>query len=430
MKYDVNSDNHLQIAGCDAILLTAKFKTPLIVYDVSDIRKRFSDLKNTFEKQNINYVISYASKAFSTVAMYQVVKQENCHIDVVSGGELYTAMQANFPMKNISFHGNNKSYDELRLAVKQKVGVIVVDNFVEITMLQEILSDTNESINILLRVTPGITAHTHKYIQTGQADSKFGFDLKSGQAKEALALVLDDKKFNVLGIHAHIGSQIFESGGFINEVTVLIDALNQWRNTLNFNAKVLNIGGGFGIKYTDDDRPTPIEDMLSDVIKTVKEKVSDNNLDMPELWIEPGRFIVGPPGYSLYTVGTIKKVDGLLPYVALDGGMGDNIRPALYQAKYQAILANNPREELKEHVKLVGKYCESGDILIDDQNMPNLKQGQIVALLATGAYGYSMASNYNRNAKPAVLFAENGVAKLVVKRESYEDLVALDVSYE
>lgn len=433
-EYTVNPAGHLTIGGCDALDLAQEFQTPLVVYDVSKIRQTFQELHATFEAANVDYVISYASKAFATIAMYQVVKQEHAHIDVVSGGELFTAMQANFPMANISFHGNNKSYEELTMAVDQEVGMIVVDNFTEIKMLQEILRTHATTANILLRITPGISAHTHEYIQTGQADSKFGFDLASGQADQALQEVLADEHFNVCGIHAHIGSQIFESTGFVEEAKILVKTLAEWQTKYQFTAQVLNLGGGFGIRYTQADEPQAPHAMLTTVINAVKaavnEAVNEANLTMPAIWIEPGRAIVGPAGYSLYQVGTRKDVPGIEPYITVDGGMGDNIRPALYQAEYEAVLAKSPQAPTTQTARLAGKYCESGDILIEHQALPDVSQGDIIAMLATGAYGYSMASNYNRNGRPAVVFAENGVAKVVVRRESYQDLVALDVSYE
>lgn len=429
-EYTVNPAGHLTIGGCDALDLAQEFQTPLVVYDVSKIRQTFQELHATFEAANVDYVISYASKAFATIAMYQVVKQEHAHIDVVSGGELFTAMQANFPMANISFHGNNKSYEELTMAVDQEVGMIVVDNFTEIKMLQEILRTHATTANILLRITPGISAHTHEYIQTGQADSKFGFDLASGQADQALQEVLADEHFNVCGIHAHIGSQIFESTGFVEEAKILVKTLAEWQTKYQFTAQVLNLGGGFGIRYTQADEPQAPHAMLTTVINAVKAAVNEANLTMPAIWIEPGRAIVGPAGYSLYQVGTRKDVPGIEPYITVDGGMGDNIRPALYQAEYEAVLAKSPQAPTTQTARLAGKYCESGDILIEHQALPDVSQGDIIAMLATGAYGYSMASNYNRNGRPAVVFAENGVAKVVVRRESYQDLVALDVSYE
>lgn len=429
-EYTVNTAGHLTIGGCDTLALVKKFKTPLMVYDVTKIRNTLRQLHATFQAAQVDYVISYASKAFATIAIYQVINQENAHIDVVSGGELYTAMQAGFPMANISFHGNNKSYAELKMALEQHVGTIIIDNFTEINMLQTMLTELKTKVRVLLRVTPGITAHTHEYIQTGQVDSKFGFDLASGQAKKALQQVLADDRFEVAGIHAHIGSQIFTSAGFIEETKILVATLARWQQEYGFTAEILNLGGGFGIKYTTEDEPVATADLLTQIITTVKTQVKQVNIKMPAIWIEPGRAIVGPAGYSLYQVGTRKDVPGLQAYVTVDGGMGDNIRPALYQAKYAAILARNPHAAPIQTVHLAGKYCESGDILIANQALPKVNQGDVIALLATGAYGYSMASNYNRNGRPAVVFVEDGMAKVVVQRESYQNLVALDVSYD
>ncbi|WP_369385587.1 diaminopimelate decarboxylase [Lacticaseibacillus camelliae] len=367
-------------------------------------------------------------QAFATVAMYQVAAQEHAHVDVVSGGELYTAQAAQFPMAHVSFHGNNKSEAELQQALAAHVGTIIIDNFHELDLLADLLKQQPaRTQDVLLRVTPGISAHTHAYDQTGQTDSKFGFDVDSGQAKAAATRVLADPQLHLLGIHAHIGSQIFAVKGFVAAAKRLLAILTDWHETLDFTPTVLNLGGGFGIAYTDSDDPLPAEDFVAAILDTIA--AADLPFATPAIWIEPGRSIVGPAGYQLYTVGSRKDVPGLKPFVAVDGGMGDNIRPALYQADYQAVPAADPHAEATETVRLVGKYCESGDILIDQAKLPHLEAGAVVAVLATGAYGYSMASNYNRNPRPAVVFAENGQAKLVVRRESYADLTKNDLSY-
>ncbi|QBO37051.1 diaminopimelate decarboxylase [Periweissella cryptocerci] len=428
-QLQTNAAGHLSIGGYDAVTLATEFQTPLVVYDVAKIRQQIRDFKQVFNEENINYAVSYASKAFATIAMYQVVAQEGAHIDVVSGGELYTAMQADFPMADVSFHGNNKAYAELEMAVDAQVGAIIVDNFDELAMLTTILAAKDTRVNVMLRLTPGISAHTHEYDQTGQTDSKFGFDIESGQARQALDFVLANDRFQMRGIHAHIGSQIFEVTGFVAAAEKLVATIVEWRDAIGYEPEVINVGGGFGIRYTTDDDPIPASDFVKAIIQAVKQATATNHLAMPAIWIEPGRSIVGEAGYSLYTVGTRKVVPDLLPYINVDGGMGDNIRPALYQAKYEAILANNPQAPTTRKVRISGKYCESGDILVYEQDMPAVQTGDIIALLATGAYGYSMASNYNRNPRPAVVFIENGAAKVVVERETYADLVRLDRSY-
>ncbi|TSO26208.1 diaminopimelate decarboxylase [Lactobacillus sp. LL6] len=425
---EINQEGHLTIGGVDAIELAQEYGTPLVVYDVSKIRNQIRNFETIFEKEKVNYEVSYASKAFSAIAMYQLAKQEGAAIDVVSAGELYTALKAGFPMEKVNFHGNNKSLFELEMAVKNHVGRIMIDNFHEIELLSQVLKENKTNIDVVLRITPGISAHTHEYDQTGQVDSKFGFDLDSGQADEALKQVLNEPRMNPLGLHAHIGSQIFELNGFKMAAKKLVQVAALWREKYNFIAQVINVGGGFGIKYVEKDEPLKPEEFVKAIIATIKEETAKVNLPMPEIDIEPGRSIVGPAGYSLYTVGSSKVVSGLTPYVTVDGGMGDNIRPALYGAEYEAILANDPNKQADEVINLAGKYCESGDILIKNALLPSLHTGDIIAILDTGAYGYSMASNYNRNPRPAVVFAENGKAKLVIKRESLEDLVHLDQS--
>ncbi len=424
----INQAGHLTIGGVDSLKLAKEYGTPLVVYDVSQIRNQIRAFKKVFEEEQVNYAVSYASKAFASIAMYQVANEEGAYTDVVSAGELYTAMKANFPMERVSFHGNNKSKEELEMAVKNHVGKIMIDNFYEIDLLRQVLEEQDSEINVMLRITPGISAHTHEYDQTGQVDSKFGFDLKSGQADKALQEVLKNQRMHMLGIHAHIGSQIFELNGFEMAAAKLVDVAASWRKNYDYTAQVINVGGGFGIKYVQEDHPLKPEEFVKAIVKTIKDEATKHNFPLPEIDIEPGRSIVGPAGYNLYKVGSMKEIPGLVPYVAVDGGMGDNIRPALYQAKYETVLANDPQRKASQEFHVAGKYCESGDILADAK-LPLLKAGDILAMLDTGAYGYSMASNYNRNPRPAVVFVEDGEAQVVIRRESLEDLVHLDQDY-
>ena len=424
----INQAGHLTIGGVDSLKLAKEYGTPLVVYDVSQIRNQIRAFKKVFEEEQVNYAVSYASKAFASIAIYQVANEEGAYTDVVSAGELYTAMKANFPMERVSFHGNNKSKEELEMAVKNHVGKIMIDNFYEIDLLRQVLEEQDSEINVMLRITPGISAHTHEYDQTGQVDSKFGFDLDSGQADKALQEVLKNQRMHMLGIHAHIGSQIFELNGFEMAAAKLVDVAASWRKNYDYTAQVINVGGGFGIKYVQEDHPLKPEEFVKAIVKTIKDEATEHNFPIPEIDIEPGRSIVGPAGYNLYKVGSMKEIPGLVPYVAVDGGMGDNIRPALYQAKYETVLANDPQRRASQEFHVAGKYCESGDILADAK-LPSLKAGDILAMLDTGAYGYSMASNYNRNPRPAVVFAEDGKAQVVIRRESLEDLVHLDQDY-
>ncbi|KJL04168.1 MULTISPECIES: diaminopimelate decarboxylase [Priestia] len=426
----INKQSHLEIGGVDTVELASNFGTPLYVYDVALIRQRARGFKETFEKHGVKAQVAYASKAFSTIAMVQVVHEEGLSLDVVSGGELYTALAADFPKERIHFHGNNKSRAELEMAVKEDVGCIVVDNFYEIALLQEITEQYQKKMPVLLRLTPGIEAHTHDYILTGQEDSKFGFDLQNGQADEAVRLVQKSKGLELLGIHCHIGSQIFETTGFIMATQKLFAKMKEWKQRIEFVPQVLNLGGGFGIRYTEEDQPIPVSQYVEVIIEEVKKQSKQLEVEIPEIWIEPGRSLVGDAGTTLYSIGSRKHVPNVREYVAIDGGMNDNIRPALYQAKYEAVIANRMNDESDELVSIAGKCCESGDMLMWDVHLPKANPDDLLAMFCTGAYGYSMASHYNRLPKPAVVFVEDGEAQLVVKRETYEDIVKNDVKYK
>lgn len=424
----VNSHGHLEIGGVDTIEIVKEYGTPVYVYDVALIRERARGFKETFKRLGITAQVAYASKAFSTIAMVQLAAEEGLSLDVVSGGELYTALSAGFPVEKIHFHGNNKSREELEMALENKIGCIVVDNFYELELLQSLCVDKKVKVKILLRITPGIEAHTHDYILTGQEDSKFGFDLQNGQATNALKIALASEHLEPLGVHCHIGSQIFETTGFVLAVQKIYETLHDWEEQFAFKATVLNLGGGFGIRYTEDDKPLSPSQYVERIIEEVKVQAKKFAMDIPEVWIEPGRSLVGDAGTTLYKVGSRKEVPNVRKYLAVDGGMTDNIRPALYEAKYEAILANRPLEKTEETVSIAGKCCESGDMLIWDLPLPKTGKEDVLAVFCTGAYGYAMANNYNRIPRPPVVFVENGEAKLVVRRETYDDLLRLDLS--
>ncbi|HSP23165.1 MAG TPA: diaminopimelate decarboxylase [Planococcus sp. (in: firmicutes)] len=426
---NINDKGHLAIGGTDAVDLAKEYGTPLFVYDIQLFRDRARAFQKTFEDAGIGYQVAYASKAFSSIAIYQVAAQENLSLDVVSGGELYTALQAGFPKEKIHFHGNNKSDAELRMAFDEKIGCIVVDNFYEISQLKKLSEELARPMNILLRVTPGIEAHTHDYITTGQEDSKFGFDLNNGQADRAFKETYEHQFLNLLGLHCHIGSQIFDTAAFSMAAEKLVGKMAQWREETGYTCPVLNLGGGFGIRYTAEDEPLEPSVYVKDMISTVKKTADAQKYPLPEIWIEPGRSLVGDAGTTLYTIGSMKEVPGTRKYAAVDGGMSDNIRPALYGAKYSSLIANKAGVAATEQYTIAGKCCESGDKLIEQAELPVAEAGDILAVFCTGAYGYSMASNYNRLARPAVVFAENGRHQLVVKRETLEDLVKQDMSY-
>ncbi len=425
----INERGHLEIGGVDTTDLVKEFGTPLYVYDVSLIRERARGFKQTFDQLGIKAQVAYASKAFSTIAMIQLAEEEGLSLDVVSGGELYTAIAAEFPVERIHFHGNNKSREELEMALNYQIGCIVVDNFYELELLDTICAERNQSVSILLRVTPGIEAHTHDYILTGQEDSKFGFDLQNGQAAEALQKAMNSEYLDLLGVQCHIGSQIFETTGFLLAARKIFSKLHEWKETYSFESKVLNLGGGFGIRYTSEDEPIPASQYVKEIIEEVKKQASAFSMSMPEIWIEPGRSLVGDAGTTLYKIGSKKDVPNVRKYIAVDGGMSDNIRPALYEAKYEAILANKPLQPIEETVSIAGKCCESGDMLIWDLPLPKTDSDDILAVFCTGAYGYSMANNYNRIPRPPVVFVENGKAVLVVRRETFEDIVKQDLPF-
>ncbi|WP_243296889.1 diaminopimelate decarboxylase [Bacillus litorisediminis] len=425
----VNEKGHLSVDGLDTIELAEKYGTPLYIYDVGLIRQKARDFQSAFKKLGISHQVAYASKAFSCIGMIQIVHEEGLSLDVVSGGELYTAIAAGFPPEKIHFHGNNKSDEELLMALEYEIGCIVVDNEYELSRLISLLNERQKKMSILIRVTPGIEAHTHDYILTGQEDSKFGFDLQNGQAENAVRQALTCDYIELLGIHCHIGSQIFETTGFVLAARKIMEKLRDWKDSFGFEAKVLNLGGGFGIRYTKDDDPIPPSQYIYEMMKEVMDQVREQGLSQPEIWIEPGRSIVGDAGITLYKIGSQKIVPEIRKYLAIDGGMSDNIRPALYEAKYEAALANRMNDETTEVVSIAGKCCESGDMLIWDLPLPQANPGDYLAVFCTGAYGYSMANNYNRIPRPAVVFVENSEDQLVIERETYEDLIKLDLPF-
>ncbi|MBH0229647.1 diaminopimelate decarboxylase [Halobacillus yeomjeoni] len=430
MNYEVNEQGQLMIGGFTAEELADHYGTPLYVYDVEKIRANAKAFVQTFKNHGIPAQVAYASKAFSSIAMLQVASNEGLSLDVVSQGELHTALEAGFPVERIHMHGNNKSINELEMAVEADIGCIVLDNFYEIELLGAILREKNKYMDVLLRVTPGISAHTHDYILTGQEDSKFGFDLSSGQAEKAFLEVSKHDHIVMKGLHCHIGSQIFETSGFEMAAEKLFEALVDWKKRFGYTADVLNLGGGFGIQYTKDDDPLELNEYVKALIQALDGLTKKASYPMPEIWIEPGRSIVGEAGVTIYTVGSIKEIPGVRTYVSVDGGMTDNLRPALYNAKYEAVLANKMNEKKHQKYSIAGKCCESGDMLIWDVELPKVEHEDLLAVFSTGAYGYSMANNYNRFQKAAVVFVENGEHHLVVRRESYKEMTRHDLTYE
>ena len=416
------ANNRLEIGGCDAIELVEKYGSPLYVIDEHTLRSICKDYKNAFKNYpKVNMM--YASKALCTIATSQIISSEGFGFDVVSAGEIYTVYKAGVDMSKVLFNGNNKSADELDLAIKLGVGRISVDNFYELELLDNIAKNQNRFVDILLRITPGIECHTHEYIQTGHLDSKFGFDLT--QIDNAIDLIRNKySNLKLHGLHAHIGSQIFETSIYGDEIEILVKEIAR----LGLNE--INIGGGIGVKYTKDDCPPSIYTVANIVIEKLKECIEKYNIEPPALFIEPGRSIISTSGVTLYTIGSSKQVPKGRTYIAVDGGMSDNIRPSMYQALYTAEIANKPNAEPDKTVTVAGRFCESGDILINDIKLPNPQAGDVLCVYNTGAYNYSMASNYNRVQKPAMVLVNNSQSDIIVTRETLDDLISHDMKVD
>lgn len=427
----VNAKGHLVIGGADTVDLARQFGTPLYVMDEKYIRDMCSAYRTAIEENyGGNGLVLYASKAFSCLAVYRIAKEEKIGVDVVSGGELYTALKAGFPAEKIYMHGNNKLPSELSMAVDNKVGCIVADSVSELDRIDSLSEKAGIVQKVLLRVNPGVEAHTHHFIQTAKTDSKFGFSIADGTAEKVTQYALTKKHLRLEGYHCHIGSQIFEKESFCLAADKMLAFMADMKEKHAFEASVLNLGGGYGIWYAEGDAAYSAKDYslyLKAVISEVKKQAKRYGLKEPFLLIEPGRSIVGEAGITLYTVGTIKEIPGVKKYVAVDGGMFDNPRYALYQAKYTALLANRAAEKLCEIVSVAGKCCESGDIVCANVSIPQAKTGDILAVLSTGAYNYSMASNYNRNAVPPVVLVRDGKADYIVKPQTFEDIIRNDV---
>ncbi|MDF2673340.1 MAG: lysA [Clostridiales bacterium] len=423
---DINDNKNLSISGCDCVELAKKYGTPLYVMDEDEIRRRCRDIKK-YHMDKYKGLAVYASKAFLNKEMCRIINSEGLGLDVVSGGELYTAASVDFPMDKVIFHGNNKGYKELEMAVEKGVGRIVIDNFYEIVNLEKILAPMERKINVMIRIIPGIDGHTHEFIQTGQVDSKFGFSLIDGSALKAVEIIKNSKFLKLKGIHAHIGSQLDENIIYKKEIEVLTEFAKSILDKFGIELDELNVGGGFGIYYVNGDIRRDISFFTNLINDTVIMEFKRHNLKRPTVIIEPGRWIAGEAGITLYTVGAIKDIKGIRKYISVDGGMTDNPRPPLYGAKYTAVVANNKDAIESEKVTIAGKCCESGDILIKDIELPKVKSGDIIAVLSTGAYNYSMSSNYNRNSRPAVVMVKDGMDRLIVKRETYEDIIRNDI---
>jgi diaminopimelate decarboxylase len=422
----VNDAGHLEIGGCDAVELAQEFGTPLYVMDEAHIRNIIRAMKKAFEALHPDTHIIYASKAFPCLAMSRIVAQEGLWIDVASAGELYTALRADFPVERIVFHGNNKSVSELEMAVQAGIGRIIVDNERELDLLDEICATAGKTQVISLRLTTSVDPHTHKYISTGRTDTKFGMNIAGGGARSGVEKALSKKNLQLEGLSCHIGSQILDVDFFKLSAGQMCEFLAEIKRDLNFTVSELDLGGGLGIRYLSEHTPPSLEEYAATVIGTVKEKCAELGLDIPPLAIEPGRSIVGEAGTTLYTVGGIKNIPDIRTYVAVDGGISDNPRPALYQAQYSALNASKANAEERKVVTVSGKHCET-DTLLEDISIAPLQPGDILAVQSTGAYNHSMASNYNRFRRPAVVLVNEGQADVIVERETLEDIIAHDV---
>lgn len=416
-------DNVLHIGGVSTLLIAEEYKTPIYVIDEALVREKCKRYYNNFKVIERGNRVAYAGKAFLTIAMCQIIDSEGLYLDVVSGGELYTAIKSKFPMEKIYFHGNNKTMEEIEMGIENNVGRFVVDNLNEIEMISKIATSKNKVQKILLRITPGIEAHTHEYIKTGQIDSKFGFNILNNNTIDAVKKVLQLSNIQLEGLHAHIGSQIFDLQPYIDEVDIMLSLIKDIKEKLGYVINELDLGGGFGIHYRKGDSPKTIEEFCEVICSRVDIKTKELDIKLPMIVIEPGRSIIGKAGTTLYTIGSIKDIPNVRKYVAVDGGMTDNIRPALYNAQYECLIANRAKSDVKERVTICGKCCESGDILLNGAFIPRAVSGDILAMISTGAYGYSMSSNYNKMPRPAVVLVKDGKVKLICKREGYEDII-------
>ena len=411
----VDERGHLEIGGCDVVELSAEFGTPAYIYAEDDIRARAGAYVDAFRARTDDFEVLYASKAAPVTAIYRLCAEEGLSVDVASGGELHMALRAGLDPARIYLHGNNKTEAELRYAVEARVGHVIVDSFAEIARLDAMLDRDQD---VLIRVTPGVVPATHSYVQTGGLDSKFGFGLEDGLAGRAIGEVLRSRHLRLVGLHAHVGSQIFELDAYTAAIEALAGLVDG-----GWECRILNVGGGLGIAYTSADEPPPIDRYVDVKVRGVR-RVFDPE---PRILIEPGRSLVGNAGVTAYEVGTVKEIPGIRTYLSVDGGMSDNLRPMLYGSRYEAIVANRAGEVPDTPATVAGMHCESGDILVADAMLADPRPGDILVTPATGAYGYAMASNYNGVPRPPVVFCKAGDARVVVRRETFDDLMARDV---
>lgn len=425
-----NIGGMLHIGGVSVKKLRDKYKTPLYIYDQKLIRETARVFTRNFKSKVFASEVSFASKSFSTLYLLGLLKNEGLYLDTVSLGEIYIALKAGFDPKKIHLHGNNKTKEELIFAIENKIGTIVIDSYEEFIFLEEILKKMGENMDCLLRINPDVKTSTHKYIQTSNSDSKFGINIRDENIGNYIKEMAESSFVNLLGFHAHIGSQVMDLGFFEEEAKILFEFTKKIQEEINTTFSHINLGGGFGVRQNKGDKNFDLEKFLSDFAKIIEEQIRTYGLKITNVGIEPGRSLVNQAGTTIYSVGSIKHTLEGLPLVFIDGGMSDNIRPSLYEAKYDGILANRLNDEDKYEFRIGGKLCESGDILIEETSLPYPKRGDILAIENTGAYSLAMSSNYNKIQRPAVVFVEDGNDYLAVKRESLEDLIKNDCEYK
>ncbi len=421
-------NGHIAFSNTDVVNLAKEYGTPLYLIDEKRVRENCTKYRNTVVKYFGDESIPlYASKALCCKEIYRIVSQEGLGTDVVSGGELYTALSVGFPSEKIYFHGNNKTEEEIIYALNSNIGAFVVDNFDELIYLNEQAEKLNKVQNILLRLSPGIDPHTHRAVVTGNVDSKFGVAIETGQAIKFVEKALQCKNINLEGIHCHIGSQIFDKFPFTDAATIMLDFALEVKNKLNVSFKKINLGGGIGVRYVEDDPNMDIDEIMGEIKNELDKLVSERGLDKPIFLFEMGRFICADAGMTLYTVGSVKEIEGYKKYVCIDGGMPDNPRYALYGSKYTALNASHGDREFNTVASIAGRCCESGDLIGEDMKLQEFSRGDIMAVAVTGAYNYSMSSNYNRIPKPAMVSVNEGKSKLIIKRQTYEDILKNEI---
>lgn len=425
---NVNEKGNLTIGGCDVIDLAERYGTPLYVMDETLIRRNCREYKEALEScYNSHGMVLYAGKAFSCVEICRIIADEGLGLDVVSGGELYTAIKAGFPADRIYFHGNYKTENEIRMGIEYGIRSFAVDNEYELFQINDIAEKMGKKVDICLRLKPGIEAHTHDFIMTGQIDSKFGVAIENGEAFDLICKAIKMPGLNLKGVHCHIGSQIFDYAPFERASIVMLDFMYKVKKETGYVINELNLGGGYGIKYMESHNPVPFGSYIKAISSKVKEFCREHDMEVPFILMEPGRSIVASAGITLYRVGCVKDIKNVRKYVLVDGSMADSPRYALYEAEYECLIGDRPEAEKKELVTIGGRTCESGDIIIKDYMMPEVKSGDVLAVLATGAYNYSMSSNYNRLPRPAVVMVKEGSSRVIVKSETYEDIIRNDV---